>query len=704
MALRCHSGTGQTLLGMTASCSSARNTDGRQPHARADRLGGAPLCAQGGASLPRGGMKVITDLRVGVTRNWRCLSICVAATLLKLWLVSAQTVYAIAPSHVDDQHFLFHAASLLRGEWLGRLSDVTLVKGPVYPLWLALNHLAGMPLLVSQAILYAIACAVLALAIRPIVGAPWRRALLYLTVLFNPASWADGAATRVIREGIYASLTLLLIGLAIGAALRLREAPRASVSWAAAAGFVGALLAMTREEGVWVVPSVAIVALSPLARGTPLPWRCWFGAVGASALAFALPSAAIAGMNWSRYGLFETCETRAAYFTSAYGSLTRVKTSTWNPHVPVPLEARAKVFEVSPAFQEIAQHVEKDAPNWTSASCHALGVCDDIAGGWFMWAFRAAVASAGEYRDGPRARAWYERLSREVDEACRNGQLDCYPPRSTMMPPWRTDYLRPVASALGRGAVYAATFTEVTPYPTVPQGDERDLVEFERITNEQLPRPVVDLQGIVTSRAGEVVGSVVDHQGGPVDASIQRGMAVPSAVARGGERSIRFRVTARCSEECALLLFVADGRSLIVPLSEHPAPRGDPALTWTTESATLRPAAPRDRGREARLAVLAAITRTYAVAVPVLSVLAVVILAWRLVRAARSRALSVLPLLGLALLVAVATRLLLLALVDASSFPAINTLYLSPAYPLLLTFVALLLVGGRTQGTRTSTA
>lgn len=629
--------------------------------------------------------------------------VCVSATLLKLWLVSAQTVYAIAPSPMDDQHFLFHAASVLRGEWMGPLSDITLAKGPVYPLWLALNHLTGMRLLVSQAVLYAIACLVLALAVRPLVGAPWRRALLYLAVLFNPASWADGAATRVIREGVYPSLTLLLMSLAIGAALRLRDTPRRVAGWAAAAGLVGALLAMTREEGVWVVPSVAIVALAPLARGGPLPWRSWLGAVAASALGFALPTAAIAGMNWAHYDLLETCEMRADYFMSAYGSLTRVKTSSWNPHVPVPLEARAKVLEVSPAFQEIAPYLEKDAPNLTSASCQALGVCNDIAGGWFMWGFRAAVARAGEYRDGPRARAWYERLAREVEGACRSRQLDCLPARSTMMPPWRWEYLSALSSALRRATVYAVTFSEVTPYPALPQGDEPDLVEFERITNERLPRPVIDLHGVVTSRAGEVVGSVVDHLGGPVQASIQRGMAVPMTAAREGERSIRFRVTARCSEDCALLLFVGDGRSLVVPLSEHPAVKGDPALTWTTESATLRPAAPRGRGPAARLAVLATLTRIYAAAVPALSVLAVVILAWRLVGAARARAPSILPLLGLALLSAVAARLVLLALVDATSFPAVNVLYLSPAYPLLIAFTALVLLGSGLGDGKTST-
>lgn len=75
----------------------------------------------------------------------------------------------------------------------------------------------------------------------------------------------------------------------------------------------------------------------------------------------------------------------------------------------------------------------------------------------------------------------------------------------------------------------------------------------------------------------------------------------------------------------------------------------------------------------------------------------------RLVQAARARVPPEFPLFGLALLVAVAARLLLLALVDATAFPAISVGYLSPAFALLVAFVALVLAGGGPHGERTST-
>lgn len=620
---------------------------------------------------------------------------CALLTLLKLWLVGAQTLHAIAPTAADDQLFLANAVSILRGEWLGPLTDLTLVKGPVYPLWLALSHLTGARLLLAQAFLYAVACAVLARGLRPAIPHRSRRALLYLAVLFNPATWSDGPATRVVREGIYPSLTILLLGFAMGGVLRLRDAPRRAALWAAAAGFTGALLVMTREEGVWLAPSVAIIAFLGLAHARHSVRRAGLASIATATLAYTIPTMGIASLNWKHYGLFETCETRTGYYRSAYGALTRVKTAKWNPHVPVPREARSKLFEVSPAFREIGPFIERSAAAWTSNGCKAFGVCDDIAGGWFMWAFRDAVNKAGKYQDGQLARAWYERLTREVDDACRSGRLECVPARSNWMPPWRGEYLSPLLSALGRATVFAATFSDVTPYPSAPEGAEADLAWFERISNERLPRRLVQMQGVVVSRAGEATAVVVDRFGAPAKASIQRtSVTAAETNATDTARSTRFAVSTECVTGCRLMLLTTNGWGLGVPLSEGSRAGGDAALTWTTEDFHRGVAASQDEAsRKLRLAVLAGITRAYALAIPALLVVAVALLLSRVARAVRARTYPLASLLALALLAGVAVRLLVLALIDVNSFPAITVLYMSPAYGLLIAFVALVLVG-----------
>jgi hypothetical protein len=344
-------------------------------------------------------------------------SVCIVFTLLKLWLVSAQSIVACSNFKFDDELFLTQAESLVNGEWLGKSSWLTMFKGPVYPIWLALNHLSGVPLLISQALLYALACGVLVWALRPVVTAPWARAVIYLAVLYNPASWDAQASTRLLRENIYPSLTLILLASTMGVVLRICIGPKSSVPWAVVAGFSGALFAMTREEGVWVLPSLVIILGWGIASSRRTDVRTWMVTTTCAALAYLLLITAVCYENWKHYGIFETCETTTDYFKSAYGSLTRVKTSKWNPFVPVSWEARQKLYDASPAYRTIGPKLEERILRWNPArNTHNAG--DDIIGGFFIWVFRQAVNLTVGYDSGmTEARNWYRKLTVEIEDA-----------------------------------------------------------------------------------------------------------------------------------------------------------------------------------------------------------------------------------------------------------------------------------------------
>src|SRR5947209_317222 len=74
----------------------------------------------------------------------------------------------------DDGLFARQAQALLNvrdlsSGWLGAYDNLTLVKGPIYPLWIAVNKCLGMPLSLAEQLLYVAACALFTLAVRPLV-------------------------------------------------------------------------------------------------------------------------------------------------------------------------------------------------------------------------------------------------------------------------------------------------------------------------------------------------------------------------------------------------------------------------------------------------------------------------------------------------------------------------------------------------------
>lgn len=410
--------------------------------------------------------------------------------LLKLWLVRGQDVRAIWPAPHDDGHFVATAQAFCDGHWQTDYDQFTLIKGPVFPLWLALNSKLGVPYIFGQHLLYAFACLVLVVALYPVLPR-WSALLpLYLLVLFNPLSYSD-FTLRVIRESIYPAQTLLIIACLVGLHTY-RESRLTLLSlWAVGLGGVLAAFWLTREEGTWLVPTVA--GLLAFTAGTllyPRPQQ-WFVRLALLILPIALTGLAVQGVAWRnglKYGVHASCEMRWDPLLAAYGSLTRVNPSTGLYRVPVTRATREQVYATSPAFRELQPFLEgtigraylghslTDTPEQPHEMC----------GGFFLWALRDAVACAGHYRHGTTAAAFYRRLADEVNTACAAGALSAGPPRQTLLPPWRMEFVPLWCEAFSRGMFQVLRLENLSCQPRLSATDANGALRFRTITRERL--------------------------------------------------------------------------------------------------------------------------------------------------------------------------------------------------------------------------
>ncbi len=389
------------------------------------------------------------------------LSLSLFLALIKLWLVSGQEFYALV-SLDDDIMFLDNANFLLKGEWLGPYTQWTIAKGPFYPLWIAATTVSGIPLFLTQHLLYILACFIFVLSIRPIVQKPVTLFVIFAMLLFNPMSFAAGVATRAIREGIYPALTILILSGAIGLMVRYDRSLRYLSLWSIGLGLALSAFWLTREEGVWMmVPILMIAGIAAIkiyrAKSAGRIRRLIFCILPFVILAVSLFT--IATINKTHYCIFSTVEFKWTPLLDAYGALTRVKHANWNPKIPVPKETREKIYEASPSFAELKGYLDgTSAKIWVDDSCHNLSICDDIAGGWFVWAFRYAAADKGHYKSGETTKTYYKRLASEINAACNEKRLDCGPARSTLTSPWHAEYAWPLLTTIVSAAVSLSEF------------------------------------------------------------------------------------------------------------------------------------------------------------------------------------------------------------------------------------------------------
>ena len=366
------------------------------------------------------------------------------ATYLKIWLGDAYMLRAVFAPH-DDNHFVTLASHILNGDWLGpydKYTQYTLMKGVFYPLFISFSNVLGIPLLTGQHLLYAAATVLFILSISPYVKNKWWLFIIYIFLLFNPFTII---VDRVFRLGIYPALTILVIASAFGLYSRSFMKNGKSWRWAILLGLSLSAFWHTREEGIWIIPSLLVIVLFTLFR----TWTDKESSLKKIAILYLIPMALLglstlilAAMNWHNYGVFTPLEIHSSEFESAYSGLLRIKTDKYLRYYPVLKEARVKAYEVSPAFAELKPYLEgKSGKGWQGAR-------PDIPAAYFIWAFRDAVQKAGyynfEYSDNPKnikqTFEFYKRMGSELNDACDTGKLECTRLVSSFIPQWRKEF------------------------------------------------------------------------------------------------------------------------------------------------------------------------------------------------------------------------------------------------------------------------
>jgi hypothetical protein len=168
-----------------------------------------------------------------------------ALSLLKPWLDSSLRIAAQTSQNYDDALYVRLSYDISNGDWLGPCNSLTLIKYLLYPLWLAFNYKTGLPLLLTQSFFKILAGLLLVYQLRQYRINSVFLLATFLLCLFNPF-----IETRVMREGIYSGLAALVFVSFFSNKLW-------HVLWSVLLGFSLGFFWLTREEGVWFVPSIS---------------------------------------------------------------------------------------------------------------------------------------------------------------------------------------------------------------------------------------------------------------------------------------------------------------------------------------------------------------------------------------------------------------------------------------------------------------
>lgn len=455
----------------------------------------------------------------------------------------------------DDALFWKNAQQIVAGNWLGQTyNQYILAKGAGYPLVEAVNYIVGLPITLTLGLVYLLTCFLIKDTLEKLNFNRYLVLIIFLLALYHPQIFP----VRIIRDNIYQALSILSI-LAVFRILFLNETSRIKIALFGLALF---LFWITREEGVWIIPACLLFIVAKILLGYKDQLNL---KKSLSNLVLLISSATalvlvICSVNYFNYGKFQAVDFKDSSFEAALTAMYSVRVGPSVPYVPVPLQVRKKLYEVSPKFKELEKYFEGDGQGWTTHGCHWYPhTCGDFAAGWFIWALRDNAASLGYYSSPKKASEFYKQLAEEIDGACSRGLLECKKSFIGLMPGINADQWKNFAPTFisGFNRIGLVDGQEVIQESWGSYSDISDIKDF--LGGPIAAKPVDDtltISGWVNSKNGNWVELLCASGDKSNGSFVPRRLASPDVAKLLGPNyiDVRFTLSLKNSDDCAIAL------------------------------------------------------------------------------------------------------------------------------------------------------
>jgi hypothetical protein len=616
----------------------------------------------------------------------------VGLVLLYLLVALHTPIFLIPTADHDDGLYLSLGQYLAEGKWLGPFNQFTLMKGPGYPAFLALNHWIGTSATLGHALFHCASVLFFVVIAHQFIRSYLLSGLLFALLLWQPASLV---IFRVLRDRIYLDQLLILVAALTWSLFGAREDKERAI-FACLSGAVLGWFWLTREEGVWILPALALILVAGFLHARRSGHvRAFAVSVVICLTVFAVAQIGYRAANWWAYGKFIGVDFKEANFQRALGAIASVRSGETKPYIPATASTRQLIYRVSPAFASLSPDLEGSIGlGWRETSCvsHPES-CGEIGAGWFMWALRAAAAETGQYASPEKASVFFGRMADEIEAACAAGRLKCASHLFPEMPATSGPGLQQRLPRQFRHILGLLLLTK--PPLSLPQeaGSKASVASALRFLNDPSPVVVAGAPGLVGwfHRSGAEWFSMVVKRadGSKVDVRIERrdSADVAAHFRDPSASSQRFVMSFDCNERCRIELQTEKGERAEISfgqLAKSPLAVPVGAATFFVEKVgfaaeTRPPTALGNAALRLRTAVLVAYPYILIplVAFGAIAFAVATVLYWK-------HALwNVCYVVASASWLLVLSRVAILLLIGLTSFPALKLGYMAPAQAML---------------------
>lgn len=338
--------------------------------------------------------------------------------LYKLWLVSVLqfTVPMFYPH--DHTWFFKKALSINFGQWFGEYNHYTLIKGPIYSLFLSsLSSLGISPKLAIDG-LYVLASLIFLLALRNVLKSRVGVLMGFVLVLCNPITFSS-LWSYPLRMNLYVPLILIYLSSVLALVSNSYKNPeKVSIGWGLLCAISLALAWNTREESIWLISGLFPYSFITI-------WQIWKKQSPMPALIVLLLIITIPWLTWNqlanvnqdRYGYKGTVDVLAPQFLRASNAIYSLNTGNQR-HIYMNQETREKMEHISPNTQRLISKLVYEDGSYSKYRTNSHG-------GSAAWRIRSGMNKNGYYASFKESEEAYKQIADDIESYCQLDDNNC---------------------------------------------------------------------------------------------------------------------------------------------------------------------------------------------------------------------------------------------------------------------------------------
>ena len=384
--------------------------------------------------------------------------------------------------------------------WLGEYSQTTLVKAPLFAIFLVVVNLSGIPLHVVEFLLLILLAVLLIKAIEPVFPTScFDKAIIVFITICCPYLPDH---VRLLRDVLAFTLIGYSLVCWIGLLSRAGLSGRRQEIWSALSGLFVALYYLCREEGAWLlIPAFLVVGFTSIVA---LKKRRFLQSALVPTIflsAFFAPVVLVCALNYQSYGAFVTTDRRAPEFTNAFKLMASLEPKNARRFVPMPEATRKKVYPFSSALAKLEPYLEGKQGDATATNPGHIALNEAQLGdreffvSYFEFALREAVWASGARTFQDQENFW-KSVTEQIEAAVVCGELaQGSRPLGLCAPLREGDMLKIINSTFNSFISLFLLRGADIPLDPRSSGNESDVANMGALTNTRLaPMKSLDLE------------------------------------------------------------------------------------------------------------------------------------------------------------------------------------------------------------------